>query len=602
MISEETVQQVRDANDIVEVVAEFVPNLKRAGKDFKALCPFHQEKTPSFMVSPAKGIFHCFGCGTGGDVFKFVMEMEKCTYPEAIRKLAERRGIAIKQSASSKEHAKTHDEKKKLLVVLQRAAQYYHKLLMESEDASAARSYLFNKRGLKAETLKRFQLGWAPVGGRALVNTAVKAGISESDLQRAGLIVRSQRDGSWRDFFWGRILFPIFDVKGQVLAFGGRVLESALRPSDNPPPKYLNSADTEVFQKGKNLYGFYHGARAIRDKKSAVVLEGYMDVIGCHQAGYEAAVAPLGTALTSDQCHLLKRYVDQVTLLFDADRAGDSAAQRGSELLLEYGFLPLVARLPDKQDADEYLEKNSVQKFEELLTSGVSFIEFKLNILWSQNPGAPEEIKKGLIGRELMPLVARIEDPIVRKEMRKRVADRLGVGEEDLDTVLNRARSSAHLKSQAKALRPGTVEPEAAPKKNARQRIEEELVCLVIRHPEFRQDLFVADAQSALFSDPKCLECFRLLKQNPDLLQAGDLLNLLNEGTAQWLSALLFQQVESKPQEVFDSLMQRLSSLQSEEKRRNLEKPVIAGLNSGTVRPEVLEYKQLAQASKGTPK
>jgi DNA primase len=473
---------------------------------------------------------------------------------------------------------------------------------MESDDASAARSYLYNERGLTAETLKRFQIGWAPSGGRALLGNALKAGITEADLARTGLITRSQRDGSWRDFFWGRILFPILDVKGQTIAFGGRVLDSAVRPGANPPPKYLNSGDTEVFQKGKNLYGFYHGARAIRDRKSVVVLEGYMDVIGCHQAGYEAAVAPLGTAMTSDQCHLLKRYVDQVTLLFDADRAGDSAAQRGSELLLEYGFLPLIARLPEKQDADEYLEEHSVQEFEKLLQSGVSFIEFKLNILWAQNPGAPEEIKKGVVSKELMPLVGKIEDPIVRKEMRKLVADRLGVSEEDLDAVLSRSRKTPTLGAAARAAKTAAEEKPSASKKSVRQRIEEELLCLAIRHPEFRQDLFLADEQSPLFSDPKCLEAFKALKLHPELLQAGELLNLLQEETVPWLSALLIRQVESKPQEVFDGLMQRLAAVQREEKLKELKKPAIERLESGQAKPGELEYMRIAKISKGMPK
>lgn len=613
LISDETIGKVREANDIAEVIAEFVPNLKRAGKDFKALCPFHQEKTASFMVSPAKGIFHCFGCGVGGDLFKFVMEIEHCSYPEAVRKLAERKGIPVQAGVSAAASSAAHARRKSLLQILQRAANFYHKVLLDAEEAEAARRYLLEKRQLTRETIEKFQLGWAPFGGQALLALALKSGCAESDLMSAGLIVRSQRDGKYLDWFRGRILFPILDMKGQTLGFGGRVLESQASSSENPPPKYLNSPETEVFQKGKNLYGFMHASRMLREKNEALVVEGYMDVIACHQSGVENAVAPLGTALTPDQCQLLKRYVERVTLLFDSDAAGQSASLRGAELLLEFGFLPMVARLPEQKDADEYFRHHSREDFQALMQRKLSVMEFYLEANLLKNQESPPSVKKVIVAQSLLPLLLKIEDEITRGEMLQLISERLDLSIESLYAEWNKLKKNKFSSQQNKMRR--AVENRSADQsvrddqKNAPRKqfltAEEELLCLAAALPELREKLCRAIKELPEFSsDPKFLECLQVLSQNPGLKETGEFLGRLSAPVGHWLSGLLllFQDMNaSKPHEIFDALLDRIAKKNKEEKLRVLGMHAAKSLNlGGVLSEEAREFQQLAPLVKGT--
>ena len=432
MITEGTVSRVREASDIVEVIGEHIP-LKRAGKDFKGLCPFHQEKTPSFMVSPSKGIFHCFGCGVGGDVFKFVMETERLSYPEAVERLAEKKGIAVERDNAPAPNNQAYERKKLLNQVLERAAQFYNKNLLEGRDAETARWYVFEKRGLKPETVEKFLVGWAPAGPEALVKTALKAGFTEADLLEAGVAVKSQRDGRVLDVFRGRVIFPILDLKGQVIGFGGRVLEEAARPGMAPPPKYLNSSDSAIFQKGKNLYGFYHGSKAVRQSEEALILEGYMDVIAAHQAGVENAVAPLGTSLTAEQCQILRRYASNVTVLFDMDKAGETAGIRGAELLLEHGFFPMMARLPGAKDVDEYLKKNSPEDLKAVLAKKITLVDFRIDVLLKEKENLPPQVRRASAAKAALPLAMKAQDEIVKSEILKGIASKTGVSLESLN-------------------------------------------------------------------------------------------------------------------------------------------------------------------------
>ncbi|MBI4217756.1 MAG: DNA primase [Elusimicrobia bacterium] len=599
LISEETIARVRDANEIVEVISEYVPGLKRSGKDYKSVCPFHQEKTPSFLVSPSKEIFHCFGCGVGGDVFKFVMEFEHCSYPESIRKLAERKGIPV-EADRSPTFSRDQDKKKKLLLILQRAMQFYHKLLMDSPEGKQALHYLRQERGLTPETIEKFQLGWAPAGGQALFKMAVKSGCAESDLVDAGLTHHHEGSDRWVDWFRNRILFPILDMKGQVIGFGGRILKSDQDAGGGyVPPKYMNSVESEVFQKGKNLYGFYQGSKAIRDENRAIVLEGYMDVIGCHQAGIECAVAPLGTSLTLDQCQILKRYVNQVTLLFDSDKAGDSAALRGAELLLEFGFLPMVARLPEGKDADDFLLQNSKEEFQNLISQSVTYFEFKLNAVWSKSGSSPDLVRKVLAVQSVLPDLLKLENEVARSEVVKLLSRRMGI---DLQTIYRELeklqKGSSHLKKRTAV--PPSAKAGIPPKELLS--MEEEILCLAVQHPEFREKTFSLYRGTPQIFDDSIREPLDLLSQHPEWKQAGEILGHLSEPASQRLRQLLLKQVDSaEPEKIFQALLLRLERKSKEQERKTLEEQLVPILNcGGSLSGETSEkYQKLTQALKG---
>lgn len=609
MISEETIAKVREANDILEVVSESVPNLKRAGKDYKGLCPFHQEKTPSFFVSPSKGIFHCFGgCGKGGDVFKFVMEMEHCTYPEAIRKLAERKSIPVESGVSSAAFAQQVSRKKKLLELLERSKKFYHAKLTESEEGREALRYLTGKRQLKAETIERFQVGWAPAGGQALIKTALKAGYSESDLMSAGLVTRLS-SGKYVDWFRGRVVFPIFDLKGQVLGFGGRILElESQKRQGDPPPKYLNSPETETFQKGKNLYGLYHGSKAIRQENEAVVMEGYMDAIASHQAGVENAVAPLGTSLTADQCQVLKRYAEKVTLLFDSDAAGEAAALRGAELLLEFDYLPMVAQIPGDKDADEFLHHHSAEEYKNVLRSSISFVEFKIQSMMKRNFQSPSIVNKIVATQSVIPLLLKVKNEIVRSEMIRVTAKKLDISESSLHLELKKAKEKTQKRgtgfgkkaaASGQKSEPATVHPESY-----RLKAEEELLCLTLLHPQLRSKLETASSATKIFLDSRLDACYQTMRQNPECVQIGDFLSRLDDGSAQWLRPRLMRyQSESEDfSKIFESILARIEAKNIEEERKTLERQIVDRVNKGesASNSELSRYHYLTQTLKGT--
>ena len=615
MIASETIDRVRDANDIVETLSEYIPNLKRAGKDFKALCPFHQEKTASFLISPTKGIYHCFGCGVGGDVFKFIMEMDRCSYPEAIRKLAEKKGIFIQEEAS-KNSAVQQDRKKVLLQILERAAEFYHKSLLTSEDAKPALTYLTQSRGLTLDTIKKFKIGWA-LGPQNLVTVALKSGATLEDLREAGLAVRSSRDGKNWDWFRRRIVFPIWDIKGQIVGFGGRILDSDDFPEDKTPPKYLNSPETPVFQKGKILYGFYQGTPSIRSKKNVVVLEGYMDVIGCFQAGFLNGVAPLGTSLTIDQCQILKRYVDNVILLFDADKAGDNAATRGAELLLNFGFIPTVSRLPNGVDSDEYLQNHSLEDFENILKSGINFLEFCLRNILKTNAELPEISRKNLAIQSLLPLVSKLESAVMRSEMVKFLADKLSLSQSAMIEEFNKvqkkeskrqlnafnratAATTATAGSASTAATTGsasTAETVSPIVKSRFLSLQEELILCIVQHPYWLKQLDESEQQE-IFSSTEASECWASLRgPKPSL---ADLQSQLGEKSAQWLNSILIRQITSdKPaDELFATLLKRFRMQRKERQLKNLSSSVAESLNQGASSDAVAQFRKITSAIK----
>ncbi len=444
LIPPETLELIRSRLDIVELVGEFVP-LTRAGRNMKARCPFHQERSPSFIVSPERQTFHCFGCGEGGDAFSFVMKSESLSFMEAAERLALRAGVKIE---ADRELGPADKERIKIREANEFAAQHYAELLKKDAAAESARQYVA-KRRLSKGSVEHFLLGYAPRNGN-LAPAALKKGFSEEILMKAGLAAR-RADGSLRDYFFDRLMFPIRDVKGAFVGFGGRTLGDG-------EPKYLNTAETPVFSKSKVLYGLYEGLAETRKARKAHLMEGYMDVIASHQHGLKTACAPLGTALTPEHALLIKRYADAVAIVFDADAAGQTAAVRGAEVALESGLLTRVASVPEGKDPDEFLHAKGLAAFQAALDAAQDLVAFKTELLIKRAGQLTPEAKSA-IARDVMSTIVRCPDEILKDEWVRRLASRLGLNEESL------RRSGGKLIPQNARTRAAAPHPAPAPDK-----------------------------------------------------------------------------------------------------------------------------------------
>ena len=421
----EFIQQVRDASDIVGVIQQWVP-LKKAGVNYKGLCPFHNEKSPSFHVHPAKQMFHCFGCNEGGDVFAFVQKITKVGFGESLKVLAERAGIELPEETRDaglrQEEEARRKELEELSKLLDLAAVWFRRHLEESDEAAPARAYA-EKRGLDAEAREKFQLGWAPADGRSLVQAAVKKGYSEGALEKAGLMLRSERGPYGR--FRSRLMFPISDPKGRMAGFGGRIVGEG-------EPKYLNSPEGPLFSKGKLLYPWPLAKDALGKAREALVVEGYMDAIACHQYGFAQAVATLGTALTEDHAKLLKRYVNKVVLLFDADAAGLRAARRAGEALTGTGLEIRVARLSGAKDPDELLRAKGAAGLQEALDAAIPLFDFCVatGLVQAQATGGLTPQVRVAVLSDLYPMLAKLNSAVETEAELYRAAETLGVSHE----------------------------------------------------------------------------------------------------------------------------------------------------------------------------
>ena len=417
MIAPETLELIRSRLDIVELVGECV-QLSRAGRNMKGRCPFHQERTPSFIVSPERQTFHCFGCGEGGDAFSFIMKTENLTFVESAEKLAERVGVKIEASKTL-----SQDDRARLRMkeALEFAAGHYAAVLKNDPSAEAARKYVAS-RHLNKVSVDGFELGYAPRQGN-LVQAALKKGFEEEILLKAGLAAR-RAEGTLRDYFFDRLMFPIRDAKGAVIGFGGRTLGDG-------EPKYLNSPESPVFSKGRVLYGLFEGSAAIRKGRRAHLMEGYMDVIAAHQHGLKTACAALGTALTPEHAILIKRYADAAVLMFDADAAGQTAAVRGAEVALASGLAVRVATVPEGKDPDELLHLKGLPALEAALDAAVDLVSFKTELLIKRAGELTPETKSA-VAKDVMATIAQCPDDVLKDEWVRRLASRLGVNEDSL--------------------------------------------------------------------------------------------------------------------------------------------------------------------------
>lgn len=431
MINKETIQEIFETSRVEEVVGDFV-SLKKRGVNFIGLCPFHNEKTPSFTVSPSKGIYKCFGCGKGGNSVNFVMEHENYSYPEALRYLAKKYNIEVEEEEQTPEQIQQLNEQESLFSLNTFAQEFFTDNLFNTEEGKAiALSYL-KDRDLLEDIIKKFQLGYSPEQWEALTQKVIENGYKIDHLEKTGLTI--VKEDKKYDRFRGRVIFPIHNLTGKVIGFGGRVLSK-----DQSKAKYVNSPESDIYNKSKSLYGIYFAKNSIVKNDNCYLVEGYTDVISLHQAGIENVVASSGTSLTEEQVKLIKRYTPNITILFDGDEAGLKASFRGIDLILEKGMNVKIVMFPEGEDPDSFARSHRTAEVEEFISKkAVDFISFKTNLLIKEAQGDP--IKKASLVKEIVNTIAPVPDGIFRSFYVKECSGIMGVDEQTLMNELNKVR------------------------------------------------------------------------------------------------------------------------------------------------------------------
>lgn len=430
MIDHATIERIKDAANIVEVVSEFV-TLRKSGSNYKGLCPFHDEKTPSFYVSPARGTCHCFGCGKGGNPVGFIMEHEQMTYPEALRWLARKYHIEIKERELSDNEKREQSERESMFIVNEWAASYFQHLMHDTVDGVAIGMQYFRSRGFRDDIVSKFQLGYDDTDRRALAQEALRKGYKEDFLLKTGICYKNDR-GELIDRYAGRVIFPWIGISGKVVGFGGRLLDSRTKGVNQ---KYVNSPDSDIYHKDRELYGIYQAKKAIAKEDRVYMVEGYTDVISMHQCGIENVVANSGTALSVHQIHILHRFTSNITLLYDGDAAGIHAALRGTDMLLSEGMNLKVLLLPDGDDPDSFARKHSAEDFRKYIEEHqTDFIEFKTDLLLR---GERDPLKRSEAINSVVRSISFVTNPILRDTYLHDCSVRMGINEATLINTLN---------------------------------------------------------------------------------------------------------------------------------------------------------------------
>lgn len=444
MIPQDTVNRILDTAQIVDVVGDFV-TLKKRGANYLACCPFHNEKTPSFSVSPSKGIYKCFGCGKSGTAVGFIMEHESLSYVEALKYLAKKYHIEVVEKEESAEEIAKRQKHESLLLVSEYAGKFFQESVYTPEGQAIAYQY-FRSRGLEDETIRKYGLGWAPLGRKALTEAARAAGYKEEFLVETGLSIRYD-DGRLVDRFYDRVMFPIHSVSGRVIAFGGRTLKT-----DKSVAKYINSPETEIYVKSRSLYGIYFAKSEISKRDKCILVEGYLDVLSMHQLGITNVVASSGTSLTVEQIRLIHKFTDNVTIIYDGDGAGIHAAIRGIDLVLKEGMNVKVVLLPDGQDPDDFAKKHTLDEVEDYIFQNErDFIGFKSDLLLDQAGNDP--LKKAELINDVTDSVSLIPDPVKRAVYVRSCAEKFAIDEQILTERISRSRADMILAEQKQAER-----------------------------------------------------------------------------------------------------------------------------------------------------
>ncbi len=483
MIDRQTIDRIKDAANIVEVVSEFV-TLRKSGANYKGLCPFHDEKTPSFMVSPSRGTCHCFGCGKGGNAVNFIMEHEQMTYPEALRWLANKYHIEIQERELSDAEKIAQSERESMFIVNEWAAGYFQDIMHNDADGLAIGMQYFRSRGFRDDIIKRFQLGYDLPDRFRLADRALAKGYKEEFLLKTGICYKTER-GELIDRYAGRVIFPWIGISGKVVGFGGRLLDSRTKGVNQ---KYVNSPDSDIYHKDRELYGLYQAKKAIAKEDRVFMVEGYTDVISMHQCGIENVVANSGTALSMHQIHILHRFTSNITLLYDGDAAGIHAAMRGTDMLLSEGMNLKVMLLPDGDDPDSFARKHTAADFRKFIEEHqTDFIQFKTELLLDNER---DPLKRSEAINSIVQSIALVQNPVLRDTYIHDCAVRIGLNEMTLINTLNsfirngrnemqtaEQRRQQQAAQQSAALTPVTPQQQAT-------KVERMLAQLIVRNGE----------------------------------------------------------------------------------------------------------------------
>ncbi|MBT9172837.1 MAG: DNA primase [Syntrophomonadaceae bacterium] len=580
-IPDEVIEEVRARTDITAFVSQYV-QLKKTGRNFWGLCPFHSEKTPSFSVAPDKQIFHCFGCGASGNVFSFLMKSEGISFPEAVRVLAGRAGIRLPDVEVSPAAEQRRRQKERLLEAFKLAAGFYQDVLLHTEAGNSARRYL-EKRGLSPETVRRFGLGLAPDSWASLKNFLCNKGFAYPELLTAGLLSESEKKTVY-DRFRNRIIFPIHNQRGEVIAFGGRVLGEG-------SPKYLNSPETPLFEKGRNLYALHLAKEAIRRERQAVVFEGYMDVITAHQAGITHAVATLGTALTEIQGRLLQSWAEEVLLVYDADAAGLAATWRGLQVLRQAGCLVKIGRLPAGTDPDGFIAGFGGEAFRErILGTALLLGDWQLQVLAEQHNLQKNDERLRFIDKLTAALLS-VENAVERDSYLEKAATLLKVPVETVrEELRKKLRPSGRSPSQGQRVVP-ILPPVTS--LTAEERVTVQIFSLLSRFPDLISEV-AAEIQMQDFPAELQPVLAEIMRKRENFTPAR-LHELLPEGRYRQLLGGLLMQEEYEgniAKRAIQDCVRRYKRLQSARRRKELEEKM-AGLDPVSAKGEYNELSRM---------
>ena len=578
LISEESIRKVADANDIVEIIQGYFP-LKRAGTSFRALCPFHKEKSPSFHVNPTRQSFHCFGCGAGGGVFRFVMDYEKTDFPSAVRKLAQRAGIPLIEENDPGERDR-RDQRGRLMELHRMTAEWFHLNLLRNRDAGHARDYL-KKRGLTKEIAVAWGIGYAPSGWETLREWAYGKGFTRAELLSGGLLTAKEGDdrGGY-DRFRDRLMFPIRNDHGAVVAFSGRILSDDAREA-----KYVNSPETPIFTKGKILFGLDRSKRPLIEAGEAVVLEGQIDLISAFEHGITNVVAPQGTAFTPDQARLLKRLVERVILCFDSDTAGQNAVEKSLPALLSAGVEVRVALLPAGEDPDSLIRNHGAQAFRDCLSASRDYFDHAIDMADAPTGGGGGPRARAEAARKIAGFLQELPEAALRESMENHVASRLGISTEALKASANRQRIES------------PREEEAPQEDRTKVSASTELLCrLALLSRDVREWILAQSSPAAWDLDPE----LAILKElTPPLahLEAPtprEILSLIPERYQPMVSAWELEKLPPSPLEAVQDALRNLQlghlkKLQQEAMIR-LRKDGLSSEQLIAIQKEILDY------------
>ncbi len=597
------IEQVQSLNDIVEVLSNYIV-LKRAGRGFKAVCPFHGEKTPSFHVNPERQIFHCFGCGEGGDVFAFLMKHEQMSFPEALKMLAERVHVTLPETSFQKQEKSQSDV---LYQIYEQAQNFYRAQFLETQAAAKARDY-WKARGFGSEEAKTYGIGYAPDDWRQLFEFLSKKGFKQDLLLKSGLFGRSGQ-GNPYDLFRSRLMFPIHNLQNKVMAFGGRILESGAKTdsksTEKQGPKYLNSPETDIFKKRREFYGLPAARKSLLsqgDIRRFLIVEGYMDCIQLQVHGFQNTVATLGTALTPEHVRILKRYIDEAIMVYDGDKAGEEAALRGLDVFLEEGLSVRALSLPKGMDPDDFIRSKGEAALREMVENAQDFFDFKLRALLSKY-NKTDSIGLLKITNEFFDTFLKIQSSVLLDRYLKRLASSLGVDERSIRQEFSKLQSKGKMMRQGEPAQPAQpAQPKVTTSELAYEKV---MLAILLQYPQLLES-FRYELPDYEFQGRQSRELFQLLghqiSKNPEQFSSVKFLGQVTDAVLRrFVSELAVSEwSESEAERAFRDCLQKMKHVTKETQLKELRNKISRAeeiRDHKAVDQLMQEYKQLLGSS-----